>query len=104
MTLVCWVISFYSDSVGVFCNPSRLSHLTLVGWVLSFYSDAVDVFYNASRISHVTLVGWVLSFYSDAVGVFYNPADSATGHFLVGSYPSTVMQLVYSTTPADSAT
>ena len=109
-------------------QPSWLGYRTFVGGVLPFCRDAVGVFYSladwatghllvesyplqrCSRcilqpgwLGYRTLVGGVLPLCRDTVGVFYSPADWATGHLLVESYPSVVMQSVYSTNPAEWA-
>ena len=62
--------------------------------------DAVGVFYSPSRLGHRALIVGVLAF-CKVLSVFTTvPADWATGHSLGEFYPSTEVQLVYSTAPA----
>ena len=102
-------LSFYCDAVGVFCSPSRLGYRTLgvfLGGVLSFCSDAVSVFYSSSRLGYRTLVLCGGSYLFAVMQLVYStaPADWATGHSSWGrAYPCAVMQSVYSTPQADWA-
>ena len=118
----------YWDRVGVFYSPSRLGHRTLVGEVWPLYWDTVGVSHSPSRLGHRTLFGEVLPLYWDTVGVSHSPSHrtlfggSLTSllrysrcipqpqptwpqdTFWGKSYPSTEIQSVYPTVPADLAT
>ena len=84
------------NTVGVFYSRSRVDR---VWGFLPLCRDAVGLFYSPSRVVHIR---GVLPLCRDAVGVFYSL--SWLGWLLGESYPSTEMQLVYSTVPDDWAT
>ena len=69
------ILPLCSDAVGVFCCPSRQYHSSWKSYL--FCRDEVGIFYSPSRLRWEVVMSYL-------------------GHSLWESYPSAVMQLVYS--------